>query len=393
MAVKTKFNDHLRMEVKCGRKAPDPDKPKRFFREFLKGPLPTPPASYSFTPAAKLVASQMYLNDRLGDCVIAQMCKQIGLWISNAGYAPWIATDDQVIRLYSAVGGYNPSDPSTDQGCSMQTEYQDMQAGLPDLQGHKILGHLSVDPTNVELVKTLGWIFEGIGVGGCIADAYLNSAPGFTWSYLPGDPEAGHDVQMAGATPHGIEVWTWGMTGTWLDDAYPRMLAPQLGGEMHVAISQESINRASQKAGNAIDWFSLCNYFNAQAGKIVVVPPSPDPVPVPTPAPPPLPPTPVPVTQYVDQLFQQLERELAQYPRAVLALQMLNAWLDVMITSQKRYWKPDFQFKKEHLGRFMDHAVKCCVQEMAARSLDMHAFCREVVRINNEHVARVGGIQ
>jgi hypothetical protein len=70
---------------------------------------------------ANAALAQVYANDSLGDCVIADIAHVVGVFTGGAGPEPFIYTRDQIITIYSAIGGYNPADPSTDQRCDEQT--------------------------------------------------------------------------------------------------------------------------------------------------------------------------------------------------------------------------------------------------------------------------------
>src|SRR5262249_31150131 len=58
----------------------------------------------------------MMANDRLGDCTLAAVGHCIEQWTAVAMGHPIVMTDEEVIAAYSAIAGYDPADPSSDQG-------------------------------------------------------------------------------------------------------------------------------------------------------------------------------------------------------------------------------------------------------------------------------------
>src|SRR5882757_1904530 len=58
-------------------------------------------------------------NDKYGDCVWAGAAHETMLWNKEASKTVTF-TDNEVLSDYSAVTGFNPSDPNSDQGTDMQ---------------------------------------------------------------------------------------------------------------------------------------------------------------------------------------------------------------------------------------------------------------------------------
>src|SRR5262245_58839678 len=115
-SVKSVFSPFHNRHVKMGRRRPA-EPPQLHFHDFLTGtPLPTPPATEDWSPAAKKALADIYENDTLGDCVIAGGWHVLGIWTGNAGHLV-MGTNAQITSDYSSIGGYVPGDPSTDQGC------------------------------------------------------------------------------------------------------------------------------------------------------------------------------------------------------------------------------------------------------------------------------------
>ncbi len=110
MTLKEVFAPHLNTTVKFGRKRSDPTKPHLKLANYLKAAnLPTPPVTCDYTTKAAALR-QMYLNDTLGDCVIAGGYHVVGTETGNAGDG-FVATPAQITKDYSAIGDYVPGNP------------------------------------------------------------------------------------------------------------------------------------------------------------------------------------------------------------------------------------------------------------------------------------------
>jgi hypothetical protein len=155
VAIKTVHHPVSGKTFKLGRKRPVARCPRFALKNYLTRSMPAPPATCDYTKAAAKALAEMYDNDTLGDCVIAGMAHVVGVLTANSGAKPFLYTNKQIIGLYSAIGGYVPGEPNTDQGCDEQTalNYWENNGALPpqskstaDL--HKIAGWMTVDSTN-----------------------------------------------------------------------------------------------------------------------------------------------------------------------------------------------------------------------------------------------------
>lgn len=249
---------------RMGRRRPVARCPRLSLKNYLKMSLPAPPESMGYAAKAEGALSQMYLNDSLGDCVIAGMAHVEGVLTGNVGN-PAIFSDGQIMALYSAIGGYVPGDPSTDQGCDEQTALNYwQQKGVVD---RKIMGWMSVNPSDSTEVRTALWLFENLIFGVELPDAWVNpmpSAPGFVWeSAGEADPENGHCFVATGYGPSGLQICTWGMLGSITNAAVQKYAGASEGGELYCVISQDGIAKASQKAPNGFDWSQLVADFDS----------------------------------------------------------------------------------------------------------------------------------
>ena len=264
----------------------------RYFGTYATA-LPTPPSSSSYSGGrAAGVLSQIYLNDDEGDCVIAGGYHYLGMAQANAGSQILIASPTQINADYSAIGGYVPGDPSTDNGCDEQTALNYwVKKGFAN--GDKLVGWLAIDATNQLHVQQALWLFESNYFGVELPDAWVNpfpSAPGFTWDDGTPDPNNGHCFIGTGYNTSGVQIDTWGMIGTITWKAVAHLASPSSGGMLYVMLSQDIINKAQNKAPVGFDWMTLLADFDALGGNIPIPAPAP---PAPTP-PVPTPPSPTP---------------------------------------------------------------------------------------------------
>jgi len=275
-----------------GRKRPLSWTPKLHLRNYLHTNLPAPPSSCGYSTKATAALSNIYLNDQLGDCVIAGGYHVIGLETGNATGTPFVASQTQIITDYSAIGGYVPGNPATDQGCNEQTALNYWAShGFAD--GSKLSGWLAVDATNQTEVMQAMYLFENLFFGLELPDAWISpfpSANGFVWNDGTPDPDNGHCIVGVGYSTQGVQIDSWGLIGTITWAAVKHLCTAAVGGELYVLLTPDQIAKSQQNAPNGVAWASLISDFDSMGGNVPVpAPPAPTPVP-----PAPVPPTPVP---------------------------------------------------------------------------------------------------
>ena len=175
--------------MKLGRIRPPPGAKKLKLHEYRNvSCLPTPPASVDYSPRAGAALSQVYGNDRLGDCVIAGGYHILGTLTGNTG-SPFIATEAQIEAEYGIVGGYVPGDPSTDNGCDEITALNRWSsAGFST--GQKLDAWATLNAGDPAAVKEAIYLFETALLGVDLPAAWINPFPsfnGFVWD-VAGDP-------------------------------------------------------------------------------------------------------------------------------------------------------------------------------------------------------------
>ena len=118
--------------------------------DYIKPDLANPPAAVSRPHPG--FQWGMLANDRLADCVIAMMLHSIEDFHLDAGTPVPAFTDADAIKIYSAITGYDPNDPNSDQGTNETTamtywEHPGLQTS--DGMDHQIVATVAVDPSNL----------------------------------------------------------------------------------------------------------------------------------------------------------------------------------------------------------------------------------------------------
>jgi hypothetical protein len=267
--LKQIFAPHLNRTVKMGRRRPVARGPRLFFRNYLRLPAAPPPTA-DYSRAASPVLGDIYLNDQLGDCVIAGGYHVVGVETGNAGDL-FGASDDQIIADYGAIGGYVPGDPSTDNGCDEATALNYWtEQGFAD--GTKLVGWLAVDPTNKQEMQSALYLFENLFFGMELPDAWINPAPagsGFRWDVAgPSDPNNGHCVIGVGYGAGGVTIDTWGLLGTLTYGAIAQYCAAANNGELYVMLTPDQLAKGQSKAPNGVDWSELISDFKSMGGNV-----------------------------------------------------------------------------------------------------------------------------
>jgi hypothetical protein len=271
-----------------GRKPPHPEEThaRLHFGEFL-----TSTATISVPPVVDYLFAvssfPMFGNDRIGDCTAAAAAHLREVWTAYGQKGPAaITTDADVFKFYELCGGYNPADPSTDQGAVMQ-DCLDVWRKT-GLAGDKILAFFQIDPTNLAEVKAALYMFGGVYVGvNFPKSAMTQFNNGQPWTYDPSADntiDGGHCVHLGAVDANGLmKVTTWGRTQVVTADWWARFTEECWG-----AASQDWIK--DYKSPEGLDTTAL----NAAFTQITQGQPGPFQV-APAPGPPPVPTPPVPV--------------------------------------------------------------------------------------------------
>lgn len=178
--------------------------------------LPVPPDEFGHTDL--ITDWGVMANDEVGDCVLAGAAHETMLWNIEAGQTiPF--SNEAVLSDYSAITGYDPSNPDSDQGTDMQVaaEYR-RTTGIVDTNGnrHKVVAYLAIEPGNLNQLLVAMYLFEGVGIGirfpGSAMKQFENGQP---WTPpAPDDPdgqiEGGHYIPGFAKRGGNILCVTWG---------------------------------------------------------------------------------------------------------------------------------------------------------------------------------------
>lgn len=112
---------------------------------------------------ARVPAWPLYANDRIGCCAIATPAHQLISWTANDADVMVTPTEAQVHAEYQAVGGWNPDDPNTDNGCVMLDVLNRWRSR--GLFGRPIGGYVAIDVDDTELIQAAIYLFGGVLAG------------------------------------------------------------------------------------------------------------------------------------------------------------------------------------------------------------------------------------
>ena len=201
--------DYVRVKLgkKPARNDPRTLKLGRYFTPELAPPPPTVNHSRGISDWG------MMLNDNLGCCTIAavghayqvQVLSQID---PNKPVGVIKPSDDIILRYYEQWDGYDPSDPSTDQGGEETDVLNKWRKN--GFAGRQLLGYADPAPTNHAHVKQAIYLFGGVYIGIQLPTGWQNAG---IWDANMGDPGSwgGHAVYVCDYDDQGVTCITWGM--------------------------------------------------------------------------------------------------------------------------------------------------------------------------------------
>lgn len=202
------------MELKLGKTAARPGAVKLQFSAYLTKKLPAPPVAGGHQDKLNGVLLGMLGNDHYGDCVWAGAAHETILWNAEAAVFPTF-TDASVLEAYTAVTGFNPADPNTDQGTDMQLAAKYRQTtGVLDAAGkrHKVGAYLALTKGNKAEIMQAIFLFGAVGIGiefpGSAMDQFN---AGQDWTVVKGaSVEGGHYIPGISYDKDFVYVVTWG---------------------------------------------------------------------------------------------------------------------------------------------------------------------------------------
>ncbi len=172
--------------------------------------LPTPPPVVGY--AHGIMSWNMDGNNSYGDCVFAAAAHGKQLWTTLTG-RPVVPTTAETLAVYSALTGFNPNDPNTDNGAVPSEIWTDWKT--KGIFGSKIENFVDVNPKDKTQVFDAIWFFGCAFVG---MQLPISAQSQTIWDVPPGGPIGdgapgswgGHEVLATHADARYVEVITWG---------------------------------------------------------------------------------------------------------------------------------------------------------------------------------------
>lgn len=247
------FGKKLHAGMKLGKKDAKYD-PRTLRFATYKASLPAAPSAYDFSN--RIHGLTMLQNDVLGDCTCAAVGHLVQAWTSYNG-GSYVPSDAATLSLYENACGYDPMDPSTDQGGELISVLKYWKAN--PFEGHTIDAYVSVNPKNQEEVRQALYYFGGVYVGVQLPLAAQNQT---VWD-VPflgirgkGEPGSwgGHAIaNILDYDENGLTTITWGDTKlmtwkfleTYCDEMYC-ILSPDWYGPEKVAPTGFDSNALAQ---------------------------------------------------------------------------------------------------------------------------------------------------
>jgi len=244
------------MSLKLGKKPFESDRRDFKLKSVISVSLPPVPKG-PFGYGTMFSDWGMLGNDQWGDCVFAGADHETMLWNKLAKH-PVSFTRENALADYGAVTGFDPNDPSTDQGTYVRDAmgYR-RNTGLVDSNGnrHKIEAYVQIDPGDFNLMLQCVWTFGVVGIGFEFPDSAMTQFnQGKTWSVVNGATiEGGHYVPIVGSTDPttGLATCiTWGKR-----QQLTRVFYEKYNDEAWVPLTKESLLPATNV--RHVDWQSL----------------------------------------------------------------------------------------------------------------------------------------
>ncbi len=228
--------------------------PKKFSLEALVDvtELPAAPPAFGHEDIIGHDAWGMLANDKYGCCVWSGGAHESMLLNMEVGNI--VPFDDAGVLGDYASTGFDPADPSTDQGTDVQQAANYRRTiGLLDAKDnrHKIAASLGLTPGNVSHLWQALYLFDIVGIGLQLpASAMDQFDKGQPWDVVTGSPiEGGHYVPMI-AKRDMLYIVTWGKL-------HPMTLRffSTFCDEARTYLSQEAI--VNQKSPDGFDYATL----------------------------------------------------------------------------------------------------------------------------------------
>ena len=188
--------------------------------------VPTPPSTVDWTERVPASALNILGNDGAGDCVEAGTYHALQSLTGN----DFVPDAQQALDWYSTLTGYNPNDPSTDQGTDIPTALDWWMTNALPGTNSQLGAYFSVD-TNDQAQLALALELGGVLlVGGVIpksAETQFNQ--GQEWVPVRHSPQAGghcwtvdeiDTLKGTGITWGAYQTWSWAFWQQCVSESY-----------------------------------------------------------------------------------------------------------------------------------------------------------------------------
>jgi hypothetical protein len=200
------------LPLKLGKTAARPEAMKFKLAQYIdRSILPTPPKAFGhegLVPSWGVLA-----NDKFGCCVWAGAAHETMMFCREAGTMTAFS-DDAVLSDYSAVTGFDPKDPDTDNGSDMKAaaSYR-RKTGIVDAAGkrHQIAAYLSINAGDLHEHLVALYLFGAVGVGIRFPSTAMDQFDrGKPWDVVRrSGVEGGHYIPLVAMRDNPVCV-TWG---------------------------------------------------------------------------------------------------------------------------------------------------------------------------------------
>jgi hypothetical protein len=191
----------------------------------------------------------MYGNDNCGDCVWAGAAHETMLW-SRIGAAPdAVFNDTTVLSDYTALTGFDPNDPATDQGTDMHEAMNYRRnIGILDANGvrHKIAAYVWLEPGNLQQLYYATYLFKAAGIGIQFPDSAMDQFnKDLPWAVVGGSQvNGGHYIPAIAKRANNIMCVSW---------SKPQLMTPafytKFNDETAAMISEEFLTNGKSPEG------------------------------------------------------------------------------------------------------------------------------------------------
>ncbi|MFL4947470.1 hypothetical protein ACJ6WE_08870 [Streptomyces sp. MMS24-I31] len=285
---------------RLGKLPAQPARPHLKLSPVLRERLAAPPASADWQ--ADSIRWPMYANDQVGDCTCAgvgHMVNQLTFYGTGTEEMP---AESSVLGMYSAITGYDPSDPNSDTGAYCQDVLAYWRK--TGLEGHKVVAYASLDVSNLTEIKQaialFGAVYVGLSFPNTAMDQFNQGKP---WDVVKGAKiEGGHCVIVGAYGKGKLGLVTWGEE-TEMTEAFWKKYVD----EAWVVLDADGMKKAGVYFTGAPSFYALGQQFAELTGETNPIPapqPVPSPPPSPTPAPDPRLVQATALTQQLDALMQ-----------------------------------------------------------------------------------------